>query len=172
MPVIVSGGLRTAERARARTSESGADAVMIARGSLGNPWIFEELRRRGATRAAGARRDRRRAALGARPRRGALGRRARAARNLRKFYPWYLERLGITGTDADAFQRTESLDEVRERLLALARDRGRPHRYNRAPARARVRRKASRFGRFLSQEGLAQAGAVSTRGQRTDGSGS
>jgi hypothetical protein len=27
------------------------------------------------------------------------------------------------GIDADAWQRTESLDEVRERLLALARDR-------------------------------------------------
>ena len=47
----------------------------------------------------------------------------RASRNLRKFYPWYLERLQITGIDADAWQRTEGLDEVRERLLALGRDR-------------------------------------------------
>ena len=43
VPVIVSGGLRDAERARAAYEESGADAVMIARGSLGNPWIFEQL---------------------------------------------------------------------------------------------------------------------------------
>ena len=43
MPVIVSGGLKSAEAARRAYRESGADAVMIARGSLGNPWVFEEL---------------------------------------------------------------------------------------------------------------------------------
>src|SRR5262249_8324610 len=43
VPVIVSGGLKTAEAARAAYEESGADAVMIARGALGNPWVFEEL---------------------------------------------------------------------------------------------------------------------------------
>ena len=50
MPVIVSGGLSDAESARRAYEESGADAVMIARGSLGNPWVFEELtgRRAGA----------------------------------------------------------------------------------------------------------------------------
>ena len=42
-PVIVSGGLATAEAARRAYAESGAAAVMIARGALGNPWIFEEL---------------------------------------------------------------------------------------------------------------------------------
>ena len=43
VPVIVSGGLDSAEAARRAYEESGADAVMIARGSLGNPWVFEEL---------------------------------------------------------------------------------------------------------------------------------
>src|SRR3954454_20266229 len=43
VPVIVSGGLATAELARHAHRESEADAVMIARGSLGNPWIFQEL---------------------------------------------------------------------------------------------------------------------------------
>ena len=37
VPVIVSGGLDSAERARAAYEESGADAVMIARGSFGYP---------------------------------------------------------------------------------------------------------------------------------------
>ena len=41
--MIVSGGLKSAEAARRAYEESGADAVMIARGSLGNPWVFEEL---------------------------------------------------------------------------------------------------------------------------------
>ena len=43
VPVIVSGGLDSAEAARGAYERSGADAVMIARGSLGYPWVFEEL---------------------------------------------------------------------------------------------------------------------------------
>ena len=44
----------------------------------------------------------------------------RAARYMRKFYPWYLERLGVRGPAAAAFQRTETLDEARRLLTALA----------------------------------------------------
>ena len=113
VPVIVSGGLGTAERARRAHRESGADALMIARGSLGNPWIFAEL-----TGVAGEPRpeeieaelrwilDRAEEHWGAQ----------RAARNLRKFYPPYVERLGFSGPEADRFQRTESLDQVRDLL--------------------------------------------------------
>src|SRR5215510_12771591 len=43
VPVIVSGGLSDAAAARRAFEQSGADAVMIARGSFGNPWLFEEL---------------------------------------------------------------------------------------------------------------------------------
>src|SRR5918996_638179 len=42
-PMIISGGLDSAEDALHAYRASGADAVMIARGSLGNPWIFEQL---------------------------------------------------------------------------------------------------------------------------------
>jgi tRNA-dihydrouridine synthase len=65
---------------------------MIARGGLGNPWLFEELlgRREGPpTRAEvleelGWVMDRAVEHLGP----------ERAGRYLRKFYPWYVERLG------------------------------------------------------------------------------
>ena len=63
VPVIVSGGLSSADAARRAYEESGADAVMIARGSLGNPWLFEELTGP-RSRAARPGRGRRRAALG------------------------------------------------------------------------------------------------------------
>ena len=114
VPMIISGGLRTAEAARAAYDESEADAVMIARGGLGSPWIFEELTGRRDARPSrdeivGELRwvlDRGEEHWGA----------ERAARNLRKFYPWYLEQLGIVGPDADAYQRTESLDAVRAML--------------------------------------------------------
>jgi tRNA-dihydrouridine synthase B len=42
IPVLGSGDIRRAEDAVARLRESGADAVAIARGCLGNPWIFRQ----------------------------------------------------------------------------------------------------------------------------------
>ena len=101
--MIISGGLDTAEDARRAYEQSGADAVMIARGSLGNPWIFEELT---GSRGEPASReeivaellwviDRAEEHIGP----------ERAARYLRKFYPWYLERLEAGKETAAEFQR-------------------------------------------------------------------
>jgi nifR3 family TIM-barrel protein len=115
-PVIVSGGLHTAERAQRAYAESGADAVMIARGSLGNPWIFAALVDGSDEEPAD---DEVEEEL-----RWVIERAAehwgpeRAARNLRKFYPWYLARLGYEGAEADRFQRADSLSEVLELLSA------------------------------------------------------
>jgi tRNA-dihydrouridine synthase B len=116
VPMIISGGLDSAEAARNAYEESGADAVMIARGSMGNPWIFEELT---GVRAAPPEReevvaemlwvmDRAEEHLGS----------ERAARYLRKFYPWYLERLGADKETTAAFQGSDDLDRAR----ALAQD--------------------------------------------------
>jgi nifR3 family TIM-barrel protein len=44
IPVIGSGGIRTAADAIRLLRESGADAVAIGRGCLGNPWIFQQAR--------------------------------------------------------------------------------------------------------------------------------
>jgi nifR3 family TIM-barrel protein len=117
VPVIISGGLDTAARARRAYEESGADAIMVARGALGNPWIFEELS--GVRDEAPGREevlaellwtiDRGEEHLGA----------DRAVRYLRKFYPWYLERLGVRGQEADRYQRLERLDDVRAMLAEL-----------------------------------------------------
>jgi tRNA-dihydrouridine synthase B len=91
VPVIVSGGLASAEAARAAYRESGADAVMIARGALGNPWIFEELagRRAAPPSRAEVLDELLWTVEGAQRHMG----RDRANRYLRKFYPWYRERL-------------------------------------------------------------------------------
>src|SRR3954453_21921288 len=42
-PVILTGGLRDRDSILAAHERTGAAAVMLARGSLGNPWLFEEL---------------------------------------------------------------------------------------------------------------------------------
>jgi tRNA-dihydrouridine synthase B len=117
VPVLISGGLHTAEQARLAFEQTGAAAVLLARGSLGNPWLFEEL----------------------------LGRRVepptaeeilaeldwvmdcavvhlgeeRAGRYLRKFYPWYLERLGGGKELKAALQTTPTLPAVRALLRGV-----------------------------------------------------
>ena len=41
--MIVSGGLDDADHIRWVLEHTGAAAVMLARGSLGNPWLFEQV---------------------------------------------------------------------------------------------------------------------------------
>jgi tRNA-dihydrouridine synthase B len=117
VPMIISGGLDTAEAAREAYLASGADAVMIARGALGNPWIFEQLT--GRRRSEPDRDevlaellwviDRAEEHLGS----------ARAARYLRKFYPWYLERLGADKASAASLQECDDLEVARSLVEGL-----------------------------------------------------
>ncbi|MGE5195536.1 MAG: tRNA dihydrouridine synthase [Deltaproteobacteria bacterium] len=44
IPVAGSGGIRAAQDAVRYLAESGADAVAVGRGCLGNPWIFRDAR--------------------------------------------------------------------------------------------------------------------------------
>ena len=116
-PVILSGGLRDRDAALAAYEHTGAAAVMLARGALGNPWLFEQLL---GTRADDASAPEVVAELEWVMERASehLGP-ERAARYLRKFYPWYLERLAATKAQQAAFQQTASLDDARALLAAL-----------------------------------------------------
>jgi tRNA-dihydrouridine synthase B len=117
-PVLLSGGLASADAVREAYEQTGAAAVMLARGALGNPWLFEELL---GQRDQPPSRDE---VLGeldwiigcAADHLGV----ARAGRYLRRFYPWYVERLALEPARAraltGALQQVESFAGVRALL--------------------------------------------------------
>jgi nifR3 family TIM-barrel protein len=114
VPVLISGGLHRPEQVQAAFAATGADGVLLARGSLGNPWLFEQLlgRRTGEPTAEEVLAeldwimDRAVEHLGE----------ERATRFLRKFYPWYVERLGGGKALQAALQTAPTLDAARELL--------------------------------------------------------
>ncbi len=111
VPVMISGGLHTADAARRAFEQTHAAGVLLARGSLGNPWLFEQLLGRRSTEPEPAEilaeldwvLERACEHLGP----------ERAARYLRKFYPWYADRLGGSKALQAALQRAETVGEAR-----------------------------------------------------------
>jgi nifR3 family TIM-barrel protein len=129
VPVLISGGLMSEQKALTVLESTGAEAILLARGALGNPWLFERV-------------------LGTRDGLPTLDEvivewqwvvdRAgehfesdqRAARYLRKFHPWYLERFKEIdpGTYTRArlndinqqLQHTDSLDSARDVIAGIA----------------------------------------------------
>ena len=117
VPVLISGGLRDAATVRRVFEDTGAAAVLLARGALGNPWLFEQV-------------------LGLRDGEPSTQEildeldwvmdRAvehfgpeRAGRYLRKFYPWYVERLGGGKALQQRLMTTLTVDEARAQLASL-----------------------------------------------------
>ena len=43
VPVMISGGLMSEEKAHKVMDITGAEAILLARGALGNPWLFERV---------------------------------------------------------------------------------------------------------------------------------
>jgi tRNA-dihydrouridine synthase B len=119
-PVILTGGLEDPQSIAEALEQTGAAAVMLARGALGNPWLFSQLLGHGDGKPTPAEV---RLELDWTIERAVehLGE-PRATRYLRKFYPWYVPRLGLAGGEAkrlqEELQRAETLALARQ-LLAL-----------------------------------------------------
>ena len=119
VPMIISGGLSDADAARKAYEESGADALMVARGSFGYPWIFAELtgtevpepNRRAIMDELLWIMDRAEEHLGE----------ERAGRYLRKFYPWYVDQVDVPKGVKDELCQAAGLDRARV-LVAGIRD--------------------------------------------------
>jgi tRNA-dihydrouridine synthase B len=116
-PVILTGGLSSAEAIRTAHERTGAAAVMLARGALGNPWLFEQVLGRRATEPT---REEVLAELEWVMQRAVehLGD-ERAGRYLRKFYPWYLDRLEASKEVHQAMQATSTPAEAQAVLDGL-----------------------------------------------------
>jgi nifR3 family TIM-barrel protein len=118
VPVVLSGGLADEEKTLEAWTQSGATAVMLARGSLGNPWRFARLLGR----------------YGSEPSQEEIVRELewviaqaedhlgteRAGRYLRKFYPWYADTLGLTRREREPLVTAPTTAYARAALSALA----------------------------------------------------
>ena len=118
-PVILSGGMSDDDVIRDAWEQTGADAVMIARGSFGDPWRFARLL---GLRDAGDEPtldeiadellwviDRAEEHLGV----------ERAGRYLRKFYPWYADALGLTKREQQPLVTAPTTADARAALRDL-----------------------------------------------------
>ncbi|MBA3327274.1 MAG: tRNA-dihydrouridine synthase [Solirubrobacterales bacterium] len=111
VPVILSGGMNEPGWIRDAFDFTDCEAVMLARGALGNPWLFSQLL---GTRGEGPTSGEVLAELHWVMDRAVehLGER-RAGRYLRKFYPWYVEGLGGGKALQAALQGTDSVAQAR-----------------------------------------------------------
>ena len=117
VPVVLSGGLSDEDKTLNAWKQSGATAVMLARGSLGNPWRFARLLGRyhgepPREEIAGELAwviDRAEDHLG----------RERAGRYLRKFYPWYADTLGLAKREREPLVTAPTTAHARAALSAL-----------------------------------------------------
>ena len=117
VPVILSGGLSDDESVLRAYEHSGAAAVMLARGSLGNPWRFGRLlgTYQGEPTMDEVVGELEWVIAAAEDHLGP----ERAGRYLRKFYPWYADTMGLTKRQRQALVSAPNTGEAREALDVL-----------------------------------------------------
>ena len=122
VPVILTGGMQSPQEVRDAYESTGVTAVMLARGSLGNPWLFAQLL--GGHDAEPEPEevlgewewllDRAVEHLGP----------DRAGRWMRKALPWYVDRLGADKALQSEMQTTSDPEEARAIIHRLRADLG------------------------------------------------
>jgi tRNA-dihydrouridine synthase B len=117
VPVILSGGLSDEEAVVNAYQSSAVAAVMLARGSLGNPWRFGRLlgSYQGEPSTEEVAAELQWVITAAEDHLGT----ERAGRYLRKFYPWYADTLRLTRRQRQALVTAPTTAHAREALAAL-----------------------------------------------------
>jgi tRNA-dihydrouridine synthase len=117
VPVMLSGGLSGDEPALRAFEDSGAAAVMLARGALGNPWLFGRLlgTYEGEPTPDEVREELEWVIACAEDHLGV----ERAGRYLRKFYPWYAERLSLTRREREPLVTAPTTAHARDAWRAV-----------------------------------------------------
>ena len=124
IPVLGNGDIFTAEDGLRRIRESGVDGVLIARGALGNPWIFRQMKEAlaGKTPAPITTEERidlclrhYEMQLSWKPERVAVG-------EMRKHVGWYLHGMRGAAQLRARINEMDSPEEVRETLLQFRRE--------------------------------------------------
>ena len=125
VPVIANGDVFTAGDAERILKYTGADMVMVGRGALGNPWIFEQalalldgdpvpplppIRKRAETAM-------RQFELAAEQK----GERV-ACLEARRHYPWYLRGVPYSGYFKSRISKAETLDDLRKITEGIKRE--------------------------------------------------
>jgi tRNA-dihydrouridine synthase B len=116
-PVIVSGGVSSDDAAIDTLERTSAAAVMLARGSLGNPWRFARLlgRYHGEPSPDEVSSELEWVIACAEEHLGT----ERACRYLRKFYPWYADTLGLTRRQREPLVTAPTTAHARPALAAI-----------------------------------------------------
>ena len=118
VPVLGNGDIFTAEDAMRRVAETGVDGVLIARGAMGNPWLFREIlaAERGEPFERPTVRERVEMALRhARMQAEYIGG-EQAAKEMRKHVAWTMQGTPGCARLREAVNKTQSLEEM-ERVL-------------------------------------------------------
>jgi tRNA-dihydrouridine synthase B len=117
VPVILSGGLADEDKTLDAFHQSNAAAVMLARGSLGNPWRFARLlgRYESEPTTEEVAEELHTVITAAEDHLGTN----RAGRYLRKFYPWYADTLGLTKSERRALVTAPTTAHARAAIEAL-----------------------------------------------------
>ena len=120
IPVVGNGDIKTAADALRLWRETGCDGIMIARGSFGNPWIFQEARAlldKQTIRPRPAPAERLAVALQhARLQAEIQGNTRRTAIEFRKHLGWYVRGLPSAAELRQRLHQVESMQEV-ERIF-------------------------------------------------------
>lgn len=122
VPVIGNGDIFTGDDAIKRVAETGVDGLMIARGALGNPWIFREIKACLAGEAYTSPTIDERMALAIRHYDMLLDWKTQrvAVNEMRKHVGWYVHGLRGAAQLRGLINQIDDPQEVKDRLLCFA----------------------------------------------------